>query len=157
LMQLLSSWTLVAAGTPYMFKSISDVFSPIPRQFMKVDVGPYPSDEQVLECIRAPLLGVPDLDRRHVASISTAIDVGIVTGRRPYEINLVCYYIWEAIRSHRQDEFEPSIDVFDSVLQELRRNGRDIPEIELIKRLTPDDFETALDYLPFVDLSVEEI
>ncbi len=156
LMQLLSTWTLITAGTSYMFKTISDVFSPIPRQFKKIDVGPYASDPQVLECMMAPLKGLK-LPTSHEPDPAAASDVAIITGRRPYEINLVCYYIWEALAHGRQARFEPSLDVMNSVLQELRSNGRDLPDVEHIRTLTPDDFETAVEYLPFVELSLGEI
>lgn len=155
-------WSLVIAGTKDMFAEISDVFSPIPRQFVRIDVGPFPDFDQVYRCVRQPL--APYLAALKKAELLpnflVVFDIAEITGSRPYEINLVCYHLWERLRAGSQSTFAPSVEVLDQVMTELRQFGRTYAnesEIELVRSLTEDDFETAVDLIAYTDLTPQEI
>jgi AAA ATPase domain len=148
---------LVAAGTKRMFEGLSEVFSPIPRQFVRIQVGRFQSISQVIDCMTKPIL---EARRRLPPLLPDCVnDVMTLTRGSPYEINLVCYFMWQAIADHRQKSFALSTSVLDSVLEELIRTGRDVAvgEVEAMRALSTDDLEIAVDILPFQRLSVEEI
>lgn len=150
LVQSTTAWMLVLVGTHRMFGSLREVFSPIPRQFVRINVDPFSSLGEVYDCIARPL--EPGAGARLEPSIVR--DIFEVTFGRPYEIQLVCYHIWEAIQSGAQTEFEVSDVVLDNVLKELVSMGNserqiDADELDIIRRLHSDEFELAIDLLPF--------
>jgi hypothetical protein len=86
-------------------------------------------------------------------------DIASLTYGKPYEINLICYYIWESLQERAQDRFELSTVVLDNVLQELSDIGRQIAlaEIMAIRRLTSHDFEAAVEIIPYEHLTIREL
>jgi len=156
LLQSLDRWMLVAAGTRAMFDRLTDVFSPIPRQFVRIPVEPFDDLQSVHECITAPLRqrGI-----RFRIPIETVVDLFRLTGGSPYELNLVCYHIWEELDARRQMEFGLSTRVLDAVLGEIREFGRQISadDVEAIRTLTIDDRTIAGRVIPFEDYTVREI
>jgi hypothetical protein len=161
LVQATSRWMLVLAGTHRMFGALREVFSPIPRQFVRINVEPFDSIGDVFECIARPLEladATPNASKLPYAIVS---DIYQVTSGRPYEINLVCYYVWDALQQGLQTEFEVSDVVLDNVLKELVAIGKterlaDANELDTIRRLSADDFELAVQVLPFEGYSLEE-
>jgi AAA+ ATPase superfamily predicted ATPase len=57
-------YMLVFTGTPDFFPVMDEVFSPIIRQFKKIEINAFRDDETTKECIRKPLqkLGIDKLD-----------------------------------------------------------------------------------------------
>jgi tetratricopeptide (TPR) repeat protein len=156
LLQSLDSWMLIAAGTNKMFDTLSDVFSPIPRQFVRITVGPFETFDQAYECIQAPLKQRGEVVK---IPIETILDVFNLTGGWPYEINLVSYYMWEELRRRSLTGLELSQDVIDSVLGEIRDFGRRVSseEIEAVRQLSSDDVRVAAQIIPFEDYTIREL
>jgi tetratricopeptide (TPR) repeat protein len=160
LLQATDRWMLVAAGTKAMFSSLSEVFSPIPRQFIRFPVRPFRQFDQVWQAIEGPLraMGSKTAEEFRV-SFEAARDIWVVTQGRPYEINLVCYNIWEAMQAQEQERFELSTAVLDKVLDELSEIGRQmaLQEVAAIRRLDLEDFETAIQVVPYGELTTDQL
>jgi hypothetical protein len=91
---------VVIAGSNQLLGQVSDVFSPLPRGFMKIELGPYPDESAAYESIRKPL----DITRQLLLAEKYELDVihrqfdKIVistTGRMPLEINLLCHFAFD--------------------------------------------------------------
>lgn len=91
---------LVVAGSTKLLAQVSEVFSPVPRFFRKIELGVYPNDYIVDKAIEFPL----DYARKELSAkgINIAIVHGgfdslvkIISGRMPMEINLLCYFAFD--------------------------------------------------------------
>jgi len=92
---------LVIAGTNKIIEDISDVFSPIPRFFKKVIIGPFPSEAYMLEAISKPfehavqeLMSEGTVLRGHFKQFNRQLVE--LARRMPMEINLLCHYAYNA-------------------------------------------------------------
>lgn len=91
---------LVIAGSMRLLTQVSDVFSPIPRFFRKIELGPYPADSIVYDAIRIPLaMSQKELADKgiRVEFIHTTFDriVTQITGRMPMEVNMLCHFAYD--------------------------------------------------------------
>jgi hypothetical protein len=91
---------LVIAGSTKLLEQASDVFSPFPRFFRQIELGPYPFESIVDDAISKPLV----FPRNELAKKGATFDVvhsgfdGIVkrtTDRMPFEINLLCHFAYD--------------------------------------------------------------
>jgi|HubBroStandDraft_2_1064218.scaffolds.fasta_scaffold16305_2 hypothetical protein len=115
-------YQLVLSGTPALFDVVDSVFSPIIRQFKKITVGPFASTDEVIRCIRQPLASLPDGADDNVFNSRdrTLInDIAEISGRRPYEIQLICHFMFRQLQSGPQRRMALSSEVIDTVLREL--------------------------------------
>jgi tetratricopeptide (TPR) repeat protein len=118
-----AGYMLVFTGTQALFPLINDVFSPIIRQFKKINIGPFQKEQDTEECIRAPLLKVGVEDPEDIFDFETYQDVKDIhnlSNGRPYEIQLICHFLFKRIQMGRAKKMELSIDVLDDVLKELQ-------------------------------------
>jgi len=119
---------LVITGTPRLFPVIDEVFSPIIRQFKKIDIGPFEEEDDTEACIRRPLEKVGIHDPSDVIDFETTMDVHEihrVAGGRPYEIQLICHLMFRRLQEGRAKRMQLTLEVLDSVLEELHA-ARDI-------------------------------
>ncbi len=91
---------LIVAGSTKLLAQVSEVFSPIPRFFRKIELGPYPNDSIVDEAINSPLNHVKNEFSAKGISLEVlhrGFDplVKIISGRMPMEINLLCHFAFE--------------------------------------------------------------
>lgn len=159
LVQAINGLMLILAGTTQVFASLREVFSPIPRQFVRIAVEQFESLSEVIECVRRPLFLAEEKVPRE--SFEAAVDIFKLTNGRPYEINLVCYHIWQALLDGHQDKFEITPLVLDKMLSELLNMGQferqlDADEVGHIRDLSTDDFEIAATVLPYEGYTLEE-
>jgi hypothetical protein len=91
---------LVIAGTNKILDDISDVFSPVPRFFKKVVIGPFPSEDYIFQAISLPFnyAGKEMFKSEHLLLKGhfkrfnqNIIDLA---RRMPMEINLLCHYAY---------------------------------------------------------------
>lgn len=91
---------LVIAGSTRLLSQVSDVFSPIPRFFRKIELGAYPADSVVYDAIRVPL----DLSTKELADQGISVEfvhpvfdriVTRIAGRMPMEINMLCHFAYD--------------------------------------------------------------
>ncbi len=120
----LPRFMLVFTGTPRLFPVMDDVFSPIVRQFKKIEVNPFDDPRKTEECIAAPLRssGMSELFRRSDPTHRrTMFEIHELTGGKPYEIQLVAHFMFKRIQQGMASSLQLDVDVLDVVLQELAR------------------------------------
>jgi len=91
---------LVIAGSTRLLAQVSEVFSPLPRFFRKIDLGPYPDEGTAFEAIRKPIeLAKTSLakDDYQLEAVHRGFDKIVVrtTGLMPLEINLLCHFAFD--------------------------------------------------------------
>jgi hypothetical protein len=114
---------LVFTGTPALFPLMDDVFSPIVRQFKKINLGPFDEVDETEDCIRKPLEKIGIRDPSEIFDFETYRDVGDIhdlSGGRPYEIQLLCHFLFRRVQEGRAERMRLTLDVLDDVLRELQ-------------------------------------
>ena len=117
--QSVSSLTLVTAA-----EQSGRLQTVAPRAWSQIEVGPFQGPGAVVDAITRPLADAKDLELELAPTLRTASDIYLLTQGRPYEINLVNYFIWEAINQGEQGNFVLSEAVLGRVLHELEQRGR---------------------------------
>ncbi len=110
---------LVFAGTPKLFPIMDDVFSPIVRQFKKINLGPFETIEETEKCVVQPLEKVGIKDASDILSRETLREVHEVSGGRPYEIQLIYHFLFRRVQESRAKRLEINVDILDDVKKEL--------------------------------------
>jgi hypothetical protein len=91
---------LVVSASNKILSQVSDVFSPIPRFFRKIELGPYPADSIVYDAIKGPL----ELTTKQLAQQGIELDVihrsfdrivAQISGQMPMEINMLCHFAFD--------------------------------------------------------------
>lgn len=140
----IGGYMLVFTGTQDLFPVMDEVFSPIIRQFKKVDVGAFEKTSETRQCISKPLESIGIFDLEGVIDLRTLNELNQIhnlTGGRPYEIQLLCHFMFRRIQLGRRKKMELDLEVLDDVLDELKK-GHDIalrPIINKVKELSKRD------------------
>lgn len=173
----LPGFMLVFTGTPDLFPVMDDIFSPIARQFKRIEVGPFLKQTETHDCVQKPLeiIGVKDLkdifEEDTYRELEQLQDMTLhgLTGGRPYEIQLLCHFMFKRMQMGLASRMELSVEVLDEVLGELEK-GRQIQEWPIILKirgfseaelkaldfLTSCDGRATLDQLWFVEYSLRK-
>jgi hypothetical protein len=118
--QIVERCSLVLAGTEAVFPALSEVFSPIPRQFHRLDVKPFSSIMGTMELVVRPLAdglaGVvgPQWD--------TLSELHELCGGAPDELQLYCHHMYRLTEAKTSTRMELSPQVFRDVLLAYRSN-----------------------------------
>lgn len=115
--QEVDGYILILSGTEKMFPSISEVFSPIPRFFKRIDIGNFKNLEETKECILKPI----NEDEAKIVDLRSVAEIHSFTGGSPYEINLVAHYMYKYYKKSSLPNIKLTVDVLDDVLDELER------------------------------------
>jgi len=113
---------LVLTGTPALFPLMDDVFSPIVRQFKKIGVGSFKDADETRKCIEKPLQKIGVAHVSDVFDPETYLDVSEIhelCGGRPYEVQLICHFLFRRVQEGRSKRMELTLDVLDDVQREL--------------------------------------
>lgn len=91
---------LVVAGSTRLLGQVSEVFSPLPRFFRKVELGSYPDDGVAFESISRPLETTKTSMAKEgyeVEFVHRGFDKIVIrtTGLMPLEINLLCHFAFD--------------------------------------------------------------
>ena len=127
------------------------------RTWAQIEVAPFSTSQEVFEAMTKPL------ERLDTSGFNlkpaTADDIRALTRGQPYEVNLVCHFIWEAIQEGAQQEFALSDTVIQRVLAEFIERGRheSSTDIPLVVALTARDYELLARLAPYEELTVREI
>lgn len=111
---------LVLTGTPGLFPVIDEVFSPIVRQFQRIRVDPFESEEETDRCIRGGLERIGIKEAKSLVGEQTAGELHELTAGRPYEIQLLCHSMFKRLQLGQAQRMELSVPVLDDVLRQLR-------------------------------------
>lgn len=113
----IEGFMLVLCGTTEIFTVIDDVFSPITRQFIKINIGGFKDESVTEKCISVPIekLGYGDRDIFAVAH-QTVCDIHNVSSGKPYEIQYICHHLFKRIQDGKRTEM-----VLDTIaLQDIK-------------------------------------
>jgi len=137
----LPGYMLVFTGTADLFPVMDEVFSPIVRQFKRIDIESFVSFNEIRECIVKPLKSVGVEDISEVIDIETFFELSeirSITGGKPYEIQLLCHFMYKRCQNGLSDTMKLSLDVFDDVIKELAR-GKDLHSRNIITKIQDID------------------
>lgn len=153
--QVVEGGSLVLAGTDAVFPAISSVFSPIPRQFHRIDIRPFATWTQTLDLVFSPL---PKEMIETVAPAPLVVrQLHDLCGGAPDEVQLYCHHMYRSIETGSAIRMSLSPSVFREVLREYRSNSSANLGIVLnaIERL-PDDLLFKSKWVARRNLTVEE-
>jgi len=152
----LDGYILVFCGTEKMFPDMSEVFSPIPRIFKRIDVGNFRAVEATKDCILKPLIK----EERKLVNQSSIAEIHQISNGNPYEVQLLSHFMYRQFKDHDAPNIALNVEVLDNVLNELDRlRTREHHEVaNRIRRLIhPDSLKTVLATLEFPDTTIEQL
>ncbi len=133
----LPGFMLVFSGTEQLFPVMDDVFSPIVRQFKKIKVESFETLQETEDCIGKPLVALGFSEWRklfHLSTLSELQQIHQLTGGRPYEIQLLCHFMFKRLQLGEVTKMELKLEVLDDVLLELT-SGQDIHARNVISKV----------------------
>jgi tetratricopeptide (TPR) repeat protein len=127
---------LIMTGTPNLFPVMDEVFSPIVRQFMKIDVGEFKDTEDTENCIRRPLekAGIRPDDIFDFETYEDIQEIHELSGGRPYEIQLICHVLFRRVQSRQAVKMKLDLGVLEYVRKQLEIS-RDITVRPILTRI----------------------
>lgn len=129
-------YMLVFTGTPDIFPVMDDVFSPIVRQFKKINIGAFKEKEETEKCIRKPLERIGN-KIEEIFDFETYRDVNEIhdlSGGRPYEIQLICHMLFRRVQDKRAKKMKLNLSVLEDVRKELE-TSQDITIRPILKKI----------------------
>jgi hypothetical protein len=119
--QIVERCSLILAGTHAVLPVLSKVFSPIPRQFYRINVKPFSRWFDTRELVRNPL---PLELREDVGLESDMIhDLHEICGGDPAEAQLYCHHMYSCVEEGLAPRMSLIPQVFRRVLGEYRSNS----------------------------------
>lgn len=146
----LDGYMLVFASTPLLFPALDDVFSPIIRQFKKIEVGGFSSTSDTKDCILEPLIAL-GIDYREILDFKSFIEIKKIheiCGGRPYEIQLICHFMFKRVQLGSVERMILDLSVLEDVRAELEstQNINARPILKTIQNLSIEELR-GLSYL----------
>lgn len=115
--------SLVLAGTEAVFPTLTEVFSPIPRQFYRIDVKPFDTSWATEEFMRRGLETLSSDQREQILpNRSVAHELHDLCGGEPSELQLYCHHMYLLLESGKTQRMALLPEVFRAVLREYRAN-----------------------------------
>jgi tetratricopeptide (TPR) repeat protein len=116
LMQV-EGYVLGFSGTENMFSSMSNVFSPLPRFFKRINVENFQNVKETEECLLKPL----NDEEKRAFDRACIGEIHAITHGTPYEINLIAHYMYRKWKEGKNRHIALTSEVFDDVLKEIER------------------------------------
>ncbi len=130
----LDGYMLVFASTPRLFPELDEVFSPIIRQFKKIEVGRFVSTSDTEDCIIQPLKAL-NIDYKEILDFKSYIEIKkiheICSGK-PYEIQLICHFMFKRVQLGLTNSMTLNLSVLEDVRAELEK-AQDINSRPILK------------------------
>lgn len=118
--QVVGRCSLLLAGTEAVFPALSEVFSPIPRQFHRVEVEPFSHWSDTMQLVLHP---IPKDITDAVAPESEMIkELHALCSGAPDEVQLYCHHMYRSVEDGTSARMVLSPEVFRAVLGEYRSN-----------------------------------
>ena len=118
--QVVEHCSLILAGTEAVFPALSEVFSPIPRQFHRVDVKPFARWSDTMELVLHPI--PKDLFDAVAPEPDVLRELHELCGGAPDEVQLYCHHMYRSVEDGSSARMALSPQVFREVLREYRSN-----------------------------------
>jgi AAA ATPase domain len=130
-----------------------------PRAWAQIEVLPFHDASAVLDAIAKPIQNVDDILGATPPTFTTAMDIRELTGGVPYEVSLVCHFIWDAIQQGEQERFDLSPSVIEGVRAELESKGRRQAgsDITVFASLSAADYSQLVELAPYEALTIHEL
>jgi tetratricopeptide (TPR) repeat protein len=112
---------LILAGTQDLFPAIDDIFSPIMRQFKKIEIGPFTNYSHAESCVQSPLR-LSGLSRREIQTIvpqSVVREIFVLSGGKPYEILLICHFLFKRVQQGLAKRFSLDLRNIEDMQREI--------------------------------------
>jgi hypothetical protein len=150
-----SHFVLIIAGTEQMFPAISEVFSPVPRQFVRINVGPFRAWRDTRNAIQTRLV----LAGREWAtpSVDECEEIHSLTRGSPYEVMLVSHFAYrEMTQRHQRLPMSITPSVIESVADQLAQQNPAFAEtVAGVQALVEADGETLRELIELDDTPVD--
>ena len=149
-----SNFSIIAAGTEYMFPAISAVFSPVPRQFVRINVGPLESWQDTRKAIlRRLVLAGKDWA---MPTDDVCQEIHNLTQGKPYEVMLVSHFAYrERTRGRQRVPMAITPIVMGAVANQLEQQNPSVGEtMAKLRALDAKDAETVRELIALNGLSV---
>jgi hypothetical protein len=119
--QVVEHCSLLLAGTEAVFPALSEVFSPIPRQFHRIDIKPFARWSDTLELVLHP---IPKEIHEEVAPERHVVEeLHELCGGAPDEVQLYCHHMYRSVEDGSTKRMSLAPQVFREVLREYRSNS----------------------------------
>jgi hypothetical protein len=154
--QTVEHCSLVLAGTEAVFPSLSEVFSPIPRQFHRVDVKPFARWSDTMELVVRPI--PKELFETVAPKVEVLQELHELCSGAPDEIQLYCHHMYRSVEDGSSERMNLSPEVFREVLHAYRSNSSSAnvdAVLNAIERL-PDKLLFQSKWLSRRNLTLEE-
>jgi hypothetical protein len=119
--QIVDNCSLILAGTEAVFPALSEVFSPIPRQFHRVDVKPFAEWIETMQLVLNPI--PRDLVETIAPPMEAIRELHEVCGGAPDEVQLYCHHMYKVFEESAPGKMALSPRVYREVLREYRSNS----------------------------------
>ena len=152
----LDGYILVFCGTEKMFPDMSEVFSPIPRLFKRIDVKNFHSVKETKDCILKPLTK----EERNLVNQGSIAEIHQISQGNPYEVQLLSHFMYRQFKERNASNIALNVEVLDNVLSELDRlRTREHHEVanKIRRTIHPDSLRTVLATLEFPDTNIEQL
>jgi type II secretory pathway predicted ATPase ExeA len=114
-------YMLILTGTREMFPLMDEVFSPIIRQFKKINLAQFTDRDETEILIRKYLEagGLISEELFDFDDSNDLQDIHDLTGGRPYEIQLVCHTLFRRVQQKRASKMQLDLGAIEEVRQQL--------------------------------------
>ena len=122
--QVVEHCSLLLAGTEAVFPALSNVFSPIPRQFHRIDIKPFVRWSDTLDLVLRPLREIPKDTLQIIAPEPSVVqELHELCGGAPDEVQLYCHHMYRSLEDGFANQMSLAPQVFREVLREYRSNS----------------------------------
>ena len=118
--QIVEHCSLILAGTDAVFPALSEVFSPIPRQFHRIDVKPFARWSDTMDLVLRPI--PKELFDVIAPEPNVLKELHQLCGGAPDEVQLYSHHMYRSVEDGSSKRMALSPQVFREVLREYRSN-----------------------------------
>ncbi len=137
--QKLEGYVLVLCGTESLLDDLSNVFSPIQRFFVRINLNPF-SDDETEDALKKPLNAINSKIRidPHIVP-----EIAKMSGGYPYEVNLIAHFAFKITAQKKLKRLMLTKEVFN----EIKNQKDQLIGFERIFSALPDDEQSILNYI----------
>lgn len=146
-----SGYMIVLSATPKLFPALDTVFSPIVRQFKRIEIKEFEDEDDTEDCIVKPIHD-SKIEFRSVFRKGNPRylfgELHMLTNGKPYEIQLICHAMFRRVQQGRSKHMALELPVLKEVRRELARLHRteDNKVIDAIEYLDKENLEALAVY-----------